>query len=56
MGDAALHLDLFEQPGEKRVFQQPAGSTRRPHRAAFQFSAGISHAKTTKLAKTGRGV
>ena len=21
---AALHLDLFEQPGEKRVFQQPA--------------------------------
>jgi hypothetical protein len=21
---AALHLDLFEQPGEKRIFQQPA--------------------------------
>ena len=21
---AALHLDLFEQPGQKRVFQQPA--------------------------------
>src|SRR4030042_7051932 len=21
---AALHLDLFEQPGKKRVFQQPA--------------------------------
>jgi peptidoglycan/xylan/chitin deacetylase (PgdA/CDA1 family) len=24
MGDAALHLDLFEQPMERRVFQQPA--------------------------------
>jgi hypothetical protein len=23
MGDAALHLDLFEQPGRKRVFQLP---------------------------------
>jgi hypothetical protein len=24
MGDAALDLDLFEQPGRKRVFQHPA--------------------------------
>ena len=24
MGVAALHLDLFEQPGKKRVFQRPA--------------------------------
>jgi hypothetical protein len=23
MGDAALHLDLFEQPDEKRVSTQP---------------------------------
>jgi len=26
MGDAALHLDLFEQPGRKRVFQHPANT------------------------------
>jgi len=24
MGDAALHLDLFEHPGRKRVFQHSA--------------------------------
>jgi len=24
MGDAAWHLDLFDQPGKKRVFQQRA--------------------------------
>ena len=29
MGDAALHLDLFEQPERKRVFQQPASPDRR---------------------------
>jgi hypothetical protein len=26
MGDSALQLDLFEQPDEKRVFQQPANA------------------------------
>jgi hypothetical protein len=26
MGGAALHLDLFEQPGEEEVLQQPAKS------------------------------
>ena len=25
---AALHLDLFEQPGEERVFQQPGKGKR----------------------------
>jgi len=32
MGVAALHLDLFEQPGNKRVFQRPARLPREARR------------------------
>ena len=42
MGDAALHLDLFERPGEKRIFQHPPrgvgrGRRGRAHREASRI-------------------
>jgi len=38
MGDAALHLDLFEQPGRKRDFQYPAGGAHVGIRAAVSVA------------------
>ena len=37
MGDAALHLDLFEQPGGRQVYQKPASPV--PTRTANRHDA-----------------
>jgi len=48
---AALHLDLFEQPGEKRVFQQPAGPRGDPMpRRAQSFDGPALHARASVFA------
>jgi hypothetical protein len=44
MGDAALDLDLFEQPGGKRVLQHPAGAPREQMRGCGRARAlGSTH-------------
>jgi len=44
MGDAALHLDLFEQPGKKRVLQHPVRGKEDPERLGGRILQGAQGA------------
>jgi len=53
MGDAALHLDLFEQPGGKRVFQHPARRDRRVGECSCRGAHRVvSRPKSANLPRT----